>query len=105
MNKNIIGIGFAAVLIGGYAVYANFFMEKTAIGALCKADASCDGTCLAMGNTGQVCTRTCSGPADCPSPTSCQEINLSTVNAKGEVSSKGPSKYCLPGAPSPAAKN
>jgi hypothetical protein len=99
MNKKVGVIIIVAILIGAYAVYAKFFLKRVAIGEQCEASAMCPGECLAVGGLGryakgEVCTKACAGPSDCPPPTTCAEIDLTVADpAKG--TSKTKRSYCL----------
>lgn len=92
-----------AVIIGGYTIYARFFLEHTPIGGLCASTAACDGQCLGFGELlpdyshQEVCTKECGGPSDCPGDTVCTPINLITTNGKGVKEEER--HFCLPKGP------
>lgn len=97
MNKKLI-IGLLAILVIGYGVYATFFLERVAIGDLCKGSAMCDGECLGFGDLlpdythQQICTVKCSSDGDCPKPTSCLSTSVVTLGETGSSEER----YCLP---------
>jgi hypothetical protein len=98
MNKKI-WLGVGAAVVAAYAVYAIFFLKTTAFGAPCQNDQQCKGQCLKMSSDQsseltEVCTKVCSAPSDCPAPSVCRSIQLTTISTKGEAST-GAEKYCL----------
>ena len=105
----VVGI-VVAVLAAAYAVYAVFFLKRVAVGEVCEGSAMCKGECLGFGDLlpdyshKEICTKRCSTAADCPSPTTCEEVNVVSTDGKGVQTAAR--KYCLPakmlGAP-PAA--
>jgi hypothetical protein len=99
-KKWIIWVAVAVVLIGAYAVYAIFFLEKVPIGGLCKGSAQCAGECIGFGDLlpdyshKEICTKACASDSDCPSPTRCEEIELISTDGKGTKTEQ--KRYCLP---------
>ncbi len=105
MNRKkwiLIGIAVLA-LAGAYAVYAVFFLEKVPIGQVCKDSAQCEGQCVGFGDLlpdyshKEICTKPCTGNADCPSTTHCEEVDLITTDGKGTQTQA--KSFCLPPAP------
>jgi hypothetical protein len=99
-KKWIVIIVVAVVLIAGYAVYANFFLKRVAVGAPCEDSAMCDGECLGFGDLlpdyshKEICTRACSAPADCPAGTACEQVQV--VSSDGKGTAVEDKRYCLP---------
>jgi hypothetical protein len=99
MNKKVM-LGGGAVLVAAYVVYATFFLERVAIGGMCKESAMCPGECLGVGGfgdaqKGEVCTKKCDAPSDCPAPSTCQTITVDTADMKNGKVSEGAARYCL----------
>ena len=107
MNKKWLIAGLVAVLVGGYAIYATFFLERVEVGELCKGSAMCEGECLGFGELlpdyshREICTRTCASDADCNEATECRSVDVIATDGKGStVANK---RYCLP--PAAAARD
>jgi hypothetical protein len=99
MTKKMM-LGGGGVLIAAYVVYATFFLERVPIGGLCKDSAMCGGECLGFGGfganeKGEVCTKKCDGPSDCPAPTTCQDIKIDSLSMKDGKMSAQSARYCL----------
>jgi hypothetical protein len=98
MNKKwVMGI---ALVVAAYAVYAIFFLKRIPIGDLCEETAKCNGKCMAFGGfgdnkKGEICTKSCAAASDCPSPTTCQGIKVSTVEMSKGGMTESREKYCL----------
>lgn len=95
MNKKWAVWGGVALLVGAYAIYATFFLERIAIGKMCKDSAMCPGECLASLHDvkQEVCTQKCEADADCPAPTTCQTISMTSF--KGGDIAESNVQYCL----------
>jgi hypothetical protein len=97
MNKKIL-IGIGGIIVA-YAVYAAFFLKTTRLGDPCQDSEQCKGQCMKMSSDAQpklveICTKTCSSASDCPAPTTCRSIKVTSVSAKGDISD-GADQYCL----------
>lgn len=93
--------------LSAYSVYWRVFGARTPIGGLCSSGAMCDGQCLGFGDLlpdyshQEICTQACAAAADCPSPTTCQSVQVISTDGTGvKTEDKG---YCLPTDGLPAA--